>query len=204
MTNKTVVCVSNVCSAFGFTRVVGSKVTGPDSFSRVLISAIEAHDFSKDRIPGQGFLQIPDAVPFVSAGVGVPTSNPDHYVLREHRGKVGAYLKREYAAPVEGCAAVVYTLAAYLADPDITQEETARVVAFSLRNSDGGSTENVFVMVAVLAFAGPQSQLSPYRFTANLAGGNKEAQVWTADEIRAKAVAIMEYDNAWVTVADAL
>jgi hypothetical protein len=58
------------------------------------------------------------------------------------------------------------------------------------------------VLVAVLAFAGPQSQLSPHRFAANLAGGNHEAQAWTADEIRAKAKDIMAYDNEWVTVAD--
>jgi hypothetical protein len=204
MTNKTVILVtSDICTAFDPTGVIGSKVIDY-GFNDVLRVAIRAHDFSKDRIPGQGFLQIPDAVPFVSAGVGLFSANPDHFVLREHRGKVSAYLKREYAAPVEGCAAVVYTLEAYLRDPDVTKEETARITAIALLSDDNVASDDLFVVVAVLAFSGPQSQLSPYRFTANLAGGNKEAQVWTADEIRAKAKAIMEYDNAWVTVADAL
>ena len=99
MTTKTILVTSDICTAFDPTGVIGSKVLD-HGFNDVLRVAIRAHDFSKDRIPGQGFLQIPDAVPFVSAGVGHPTDNPDHFVLREHRGKVSAYLKREYAAPV--------------------------------------------------------------------------------------------------------
>jgi hypothetical protein len=56
--------------------------------------------------------------------------------------------------------------------------------------------------VAVLAAAGRESPLSPYRFAWNLAGGNHEAETWTADEIRAKAKEIMAYDGKWSTVAD--
>jgi len=36
----------------------------------------------------------------------------------------------------------------------------------------------------------------------DLAGGNKEALVWTADEIRAKATEIRAYDEEWAVVAD--
>jgi len=192
---------SNICSAFEPSGVIGSKVINHAEFSRVLQSAVAAHDFSTDRVPGQAFLVIPEAMPFVSCGVGKPSANPDHYVLREYRGRVSAFLKREFAAPVESCAAVVYTMAAYLSDPDITPEEAERVNNTGTQDLTIGPA---YVLVTVLASAGPKSELGPYRFTANLAGGNKEAQVWTADEIRAKAKAIMGYDNQWATVADAV
>lgn len=188
---------SNICSAFQLFNVIGTKVMSTGPFWYALDKAVSAHDFTADRIPGQAFIQIPDAIPFVSGGVGVPRLSPEDYVLREYRGKVSAFLKREFAAPVEGCAAVVYTRAAYEADPDITPEEVRR-----LQDADRIDSPVTHVLVTVLAFAGPSSQLSPHRFTANLAGGNKEAQVWTADEIRAKAREIMAFDNQWATVAD--
>lgn len=51
-------------------------------------------------------------------------------------------------------------------------------------------------------FAGPKAPLTPHRLVANLAGGNRAALVWTADEIRAEAMASNEYDREWCVVAD--
>jgi hypothetical protein len=180
---------SDICSV-GSSEAIGSRITNDAGFIDAAVKAIEAYDFSSARVPGQGFIQLPEAVPFVSAGVGPRSRNPKDYVLREHRGIVSAYLKREFAAPVTGCALVVYTHEAYVKDPDVTAAERAR--------TEGAS----HVIVAVLAFAGPDSPLPPYRLVWNLAGGNREAATWSADEIRAKAKAAIDYDNAWVTVAD--
>ena len=171
---------------------IGSRVTDRPAFLKHVDQAIREHDFTKDRVPGQGFILVPHAVPYVAAGVGQRSVEPEHYVCRVHRGIVGAYLKREHAAKTSGCAVVVYTLDAYLADPDITPSEAKRV-------TEAGATH---VLVAVLAFAGPESPPSPYRLVWNLGGGNNEAAEWTADEIRAKAKASIEYDNLWVPVAD--
>jgi hypothetical protein len=198
---------SNICTALNATGVIGTKVTDKDKFMDAVARGVEAHDFTQDRIPGQAYIQVP-AVPFVSAGVGKKTPRPQDYVLREHRGQVHAYLKREFAARVDGCAVVVYTKDAYLRDPDVTREEIQRIENIGYSNPLGFPDPPrwvctvTHVLVAVLASAGPRSQLSPYRFTANLAGGNKEALVWTADEIRAKAREIMTYENEWSTVAD--
>jgi hypothetical protein len=198
---------SNICSAFNHTGVTGSKVINHEEFLRILHDAVKNHDFSQDRIPGQGFILIPDAVPFVSSGVGKPTLSVNDYILREYRGKVSAFLKRDHAVQAEGCAAIVYSRKAYSDDPDVTPEEMRRIDSLAEINPlsfpDPPSTIPVtHILVAVLTFAGPQSQLSPYRFTANLAGGNHEAQIWTADEIRAKAKDVVDYDNELVTVAD--
>jgi hypothetical protein len=185
------VVASDICSALN-PRSIGSKVTDVRFFD-VFDKAVAEHDFSTDRVPGQAFIKLDDAVvPYVSAGVGPRSKNPDDYVLREHRGIVGPYLKREFAAKVTGCAVVVYTYRAYFQDPDVTPAEAARI----------NSAEATHVLVALLAFAGPDSPLPPYRLVWNLGGGNREASLWTADEIRAKAKAAIDYDNAWVSVAD--
>jgi hypothetical protein len=184
------IAFSNICSA-NASETIGSKVTDDAGFFTAALKAIEAYDFAACRIPGQGFIVCPELVPFVSAGVGPRSSDPTRYVCREHRGHVTAYLKREFAAPVTGCALVVYTREAYMKDPDITPEEVEHL---------GNATH---VIVAVLAFTSDApSPLPPYRFVWNLAGGNREAATWTADEIRTKAKEAIDFDTAWSPVAD--
>jgi hypothetical protein len=161
-------------------------------FIAAACQAIESYDFSKDRVPGQGFIQCPEAIPFISAGVGRKSSDPSRYVCREHRGVVSAYLKREFAEPCSGCALVVYTRDTYFRDPDVTPAEAARI----------DSESPTHVLVAVLGFAGPESPLPPYRLVWNLAGGNLAAALWSAEEIHEKAKAAIAYDNEWSTVAD--
>lgn len=75
------------------------------------------------------------------------------------------YLKRKFAARVEHGSAVVYTIDAYLNDPDVTDEERDELAR----------CEYTHILVAVLASAGPKPPLGPYRFVHNLAGGNREA-----------------------------
>ncbi len=184
------IAFSNICSA-NASETIGSKITNDEGFTAAALKAIAAYDFSACRIPGQGFIVVPEAVPFVSAGVGPRSSDPSRYVCREHRGHVSAYLKREFAAPVTGCALVVYTREAYVRDPDVTPEEVERL------------SDATHVIVAVLAFTEDKpSPLPPYRLVWNLAGGNREAATYTADEIRSKAKDAIDFDNAWSPVAD--
>lgn len=187
------IALSSIVTAFT-PQTVGTKVTNPTGFWEVVRAAVAAHDFALDKIPGQGFILVPEASQFVSGGVGRNVDDPTAYVLRSYRGKVHAYLKRDFAAPVEGCAVVVYSTAAYLADPDIeeTPGEADRIKA----------EDPTHILVAVLAFSGPKTVLSPYRFVKNLAGGNNEALAWNADEIRAKAREIASQTDEWSTVAD--
>jgi hypothetical protein len=188
----TTIALSEIVTAFD-DKTIGTKVMSPRTFLLELEKAIQAHDPAKDRQPGQHFIVMPSALHMVSAGVGPASMNPDHYVLRFHREKVSAYLKREFAAPVESLAVVVYTMEAYRKDPDCTPAEIARVEA----------QDATHVLVAVLAGAGPKATPhTPFRLVHNLAGGNLEAQQWTAEEIRAKCKDSLDYHNAWSTVAD--
>jgi hypothetical protein len=187
-----VISLSSIVTAFD-SQTIGTKVLNPCSFWEVTEKAVGNHDFSSDRIPGQGYILIPEAIPFVSGGTGKNVDDTSCYVLRSHRGKVHAYLNRKYAAPVTSVALVVYTVEAYLNDPDINETlgEAARIKA----------QDPTHVLVAILASCGP-STLSPYRFVKNLAGGNHEALAWSADEIRAKAQEIAANTDEWSLVAD--
>jgi len=181
---------SDIVTAFN-SFVIGSKVVDPAGFSKAAAEAIEAHDFSQDRIPGQGFLVCPGALPFVSAGDGCRTNDPTDYIPALHRDRVGLYLKRELAGDTKFCALVVYTTEAYLKDPEVDPQEAARI----------NESEATHVLVAVIASSGPESPLSPWRLTSNLAGGNREAMAWTADEIRQKARDVHDYWLAYEVVA---
>jgi len=185
--------LSNVCTAFN-SHTVGSKVTQRDAFGEAVAEALATYDASHDVTTGQHFVMLPEsATEWVSAGVALRESIPSvgGYVVREHRGRVDVFAKREYAVRATGVAAVVYTLAAYLADPDVTAEEAREI-------PEGTS----HVIVAVLAFAGPKAPLSPYRLVANLAGGNNDALAYTADEMRALARDAIAYDDVYIVVAD--
>jgi hypothetical protein len=191
-TRTTSYTASNICKAFD-AAPVGSRVIDAARFEQALLSAIEVYDFAADRVPGQGFVLLPDALDFVSAGEGRRTNDPNDYVAVEHRGNVGLYLLRDMAAACTFCAAVVYTVEAYLADPDVQRDanEAARVAALDVSH----------VLVAVIASAAPRAPLTYERFAANLAGGNKEAQLWTADEIREQAKKIDAHWSEWCVVA---
>lgn len=184
--------VSNICSSFDES-TIGTKVTDREAFMAALAEATKKYDSSKDRVEGQHFIPLNEAIDIVSAGVGERTDNPADYIHRFYRGKVTSFLKRERAAIAETLNVVLYTKKAYLSDLDVDGTDETELL---------NNTDCSHVIVAVLASAGPKPQLSPNRFAHNLAGGNKEAQQWSADEIREKSKAVVDYDNKWCTVAD--
>jgi hypothetical protein len=177
---------------------IGSKVIDAPAFLDALSKAVSAFDFNAETNPavdttGQGFIVLNDAAQYVSSGVGPRSANVGDYVLREWRGEVKPFLKREFAASVESLAVVVYTKDAYHADPQVEESERAAIEA----------VECSHVIVAVLANAGPRPPAySPARLVANLAGGNNDALAWDADTIRAHAVAAALYAETWSVIAD--
>ena len=204
------IALADIVTAFG-KETIGTKVLDEHKFMVCLADTMEKFDWSTCRQPGQGYIVLgQEACAFVSAGIGKRTQDPDDYVVRIHRGEVGLYLKRyrekwvdardfgdmctftPLAAPVDNVAAVIYSVEAYLKDPDCTDEERARITEINPTH----------VLIAVLASAGKPSTLTAHRFVHNLAGGNREALTWTADEIRAKAREIKEFTSEWAVVAD--
>lgn len=186
------IVIASIVTAFAaFT--VGTKVFNVPRFQRVLDRAVADYDFTQGKVPGQAVIPLPDAVPLVGAGIGQRTLVEDDYVHRAYRGRMCLFLRRGKAATVKTCSVVVYTADAYAAACEKEPEERDRVLA-------EGATH---VLVAVLTSAGPETPpYTPDRLLANLAGGNAEAEVWTADEIRAIARETVAYDAEWCVVAD--
>lgn len=169
-----IITTANIVTAFDSV-TIGTKVTDTDGFYRVLTEAIKSYDFDAQRIPGQGFIVMPEAMPFVSAGDGERTEDPADYEPHLHRGNVELFLKRRCAGKVTFCACVVYTHKAYVADPDVAgdEEELARV-----KDAD-------YVLVAVLANSGPKGPITPGRMVYNMAGHNNDDTLGESREIDA-------------------
>lgn len=200
--------VSNICTAFK-DQTIGSKVLDSFEFNYLLDAAIRDHDTSKDRAPGQHYIVLLEAAPFVSAGDGLKSDNPGDYIVRTHREGPKMFLKRECAGKTNFLAVVVYTREAYIADPDMTPEE--------LETLDPWATHFI---VAVIASSGPSAPVTPGRFVHNLAGGNNEYKRPVLDDydgsnrdlvfalnnhidwLEKKAREIKEYWNTYSVVAD--
>lgn len=159
-------------------------------------AAISAHDFESGRVPGQAVIDLPNVVDCVSCGIGRRTDDANDYVLRKHRGRVEAFLRRDKASRCGSVRIVVYTREAYLADPDIREDEDEMQRVKEI--------DPTHVLVAVLAESdeAANSPVGLTRFVANLAGGNNEAATWSADEIRDLAKRVMAYDTEWCVVSD--
>lgn len=188
-----VIVPSDIVTAFD-DMSIGSKVYNELKFLEEVAKGIELFDWNTCRVQGQAYIKLSKyACNFVGAGVGKRTKDPNDYLIRIHRGEVGLYLHRSLAVKnVDDVAVVIYTLDAYLKDPDMTDEEYKRI----------NNLHPTHVIVTVLASSGEPSVLSPGRFVSNLAGGNREALVWTADEIRNRAKEIKQYHSEWCVVAD--
>ena len=178
---------------------IGSRVLNSNMFCDALRRALATYDTSKDRVSGQHYVVMHDVLDSVTCGIGLRTDNVNDYVVRKGRFGVDCYLKRKHALAVASLAVVVYTMEAYLNDPDIQNDtiERDRMIAYAKENI-------THVIVAVLASPeGPGSPLSPMTFAHNLAGGNHEAvREWSKDDILAKAKDVESYWTKYCLVAD--
>lgn len=116
--------ISYIVTAFS-DKTIGTKVPKVPviDFLRLVTSVLESHDSSMDKEPGQHFIMLPKGDErLVSCGVGKVSNDPDAYVVRMHRGEPCLFLKRQHAAPCTGLAVIVYTLDAYKANPEVTED----------------------------------------------------------------------------------
>jgi hypothetical protein len=191
MDNKIILMPSSIWKAYD-EHCIGSKVKLTYPFEIKVREAIRTHDTSKDRAEGQHFLPI-SVEGIVSCGVGLNTRFPEDYVLRNWRGRVQPFLKREHALPLSSCSVIVYTKQAYLNDPQIDEAEAERVNA----------SDATHILVALLANAkGVPNAYGTYRLVSNLAGGNNAFENITIEEIKEQAAASLQYEDTWCVVAD--
>lgn len=216
---------SNIVTAFD-KKTIGAKVINPKLFWSLLGYAVQAHNFDLDKTPGQTVLNFDEdpetLIRFVASGIAKKTPHPEDYVCRMYRGQPHLFLKRNRPSqkryeveqafkkrinnvsklkrvrikdPVNFLRAVVYTKDGYLNDPDVIadQHEMKRIERLAPSH----------VLVAVLA-GEVESFVSPYRFVANLAGGNHdyaEGKMAYADLVKL-AQSVKNFDDEWAVVAD--
>ncbi len=130
---------------------------------------------------GQYSLPVPVAqLKFFSCGVGLHTHRPEDYVVRKWRDNVQLFLRRGKAAEVRSCNLVVYTREAYLADPQLTEEQREWLLP-----------DTSHVLITCLAVGGPErAQHTVNRLARNIAGGNAE---WSPEAI-AQRIMTEHYD----------
>jgi len=177
-------------------QVVGSKVGNPLMFREFVKASIEQHDPSKDRAKGQHFISLSDSVietSQITCGVGLNTIDPNDYVHRLHRGRVQSFLDRRHALPVDWCAVIVYDREAYLADPQMSEEERQRVL--------GGNASHFLVALLANAKDVPNAY-GTYRLVSNLCGGNNAFKGMSLAEFKKEAQKSLDYQDKWCVVAD--
>lgn len=177
-------------------QVVGSKVGNPLMFREFVKASIEQHDPSGDRAKGQHFITLSDSVvenSQITCGVGLNTVDPNDYVHRLYRGRVQSFLDRRHALPVDWCAVIVYTREAYLADPQMPEEERQRVL--------GGNATHFLVALLANAKDVPNAY-GTYRLVSNLCGGNNAFKDMSLEEFREEAQKSLDYQDTWCVVAD--
>ena len=155
--------VSNICQAFEPHGVMGTKVLRRTDFLTAMCGAIAGFDWNTCRTPGQAVIEFPAGIPLISCGNTFIQDVQDNELLgRMHRRVPHVCATREGIrprAPARSCSLVVYTREAYNGDPDVLKEND--------------STEQDYVVVAVLS---PVVDTLPYpatRLVHNIAGGNK-------------------------------
>ncbi len=180
---------SNICTA-AEEKCIGSKIISMD-FNYFLEQALSGFVFPEN---GQAKIDLNEALHAVSCGIARRQDVPfGGYHIVEYREGPSLFADRKYAAPTENLEVIVYNQKAYTTDPDCDAKEVERC-----KDCD-------FVVVAVLASAGPKPPLSAYRFVHNLAGGNnafKPENGYTLDQAIKQAREIVAYGKDWVTVAD--
>jgi hypothetical protein len=182
---------------------IGTKVTNKEHFLAILGEKLQTYAFPED---GHGFVSLDECLEDVTSGVADRDGMLRHmYHCREYRGEMCMFADRVAAYPAEHLNVIIYTLKAYLADPQVSHAERGRLSQYIIENTCG---EPIYILVAVLATAGPVSPpLSSHRFVHNLAGGNltyTPQMGYTLEKAISEAQAIVEYEKHWITVADRL
>jgi len=182
--------ISPTCTAFDAI-TIGTKVGRRKEFESTLSEALLSYDDSKDDAVGQHAISLkPESIDAcdITCGVGRRRDDPDCYRLANWRGRVNAYLKRDYAAEANTVKVIVYTREAFLSDPQVKKMGIGNMI-------------ETHVIVAVLANPSdaPDAR-SAFRLVDCLAGNNNEAAAWSSDRIRQLASASLDMETNWSVV----
>lgn len=102
--NQSLVAFANSCTASRSGPIIGSRILDREAFleaaSRAIIACLGSDN--PRRFDGCTAL-CPEALPFVTSGVGLRSDDPEAYVVRAGPQGVEMYLKRLYESPSHRC-----------------------------------------------------------------------------------------------------
>jgi|GEM_PF-6067601 len=176
---------------------IGQKILDKERFLVLLEQAIRKHDSSGDENPGFMIVRMDDeAKTIVSSGWGHRSANPEDYILREHCGRVGVYLRREKAVEAEFVDVRVFEIATYVLCSDA---KDAKFVAELDRLTKNGVT-HVVTGISTSTEETLRRRCTPYFFLSMLALYLNACP----EDVLGLAKLIFEEDKAWSSVADPL
>lgn len=185
-----------VCPSIGALKegpVVGQKVLSREAFLAIMTQHI-VHVLPSTQFDEEGFgvIQLPvDVLPLVSSGVGCRSEDPDDYVIRKHQGRVGLYLKRRLALPVERCTAHMFTKTDYL----VNWLERGEEAPLSQEDLEGVT----HVVSGFKFWAGPRTVLRLDSYVNSLAKQLGKSDPQVAARLLGEA---WEVNNYWKTFAE--
>lgn len=196
------ITVANICTAFD-KKTIGTKVLAHKEAIKCIEDYIDSFDWPEN---GQAVIPAPELIPVLRSGNAPISKDPDDYVLKLYRGKVDKFIKGDLAEEVaiKTCLLIVYTKDAYLADPDVAGDDKAGIPRDDLEYARVEAMDCSHVIVAIIASGSDApSTVSPFRFVANLAGGNKDYEAYTKEDLVELAKKVRDNAGAdWVSVAD--
>jgi hypothetical protein len=188
---------------------VGTRILDQDKFIEYLKVALgqfdkKKHDFDAENNTGnhkagQYLVDMPrESIDTVACGVGLKSEFPSDYHYAWHRECIGKFLHRDKSLKPDKLQAVVYTIDAYINDPDVINnpQELNR----TLISRDEGVKYFLVTVIASEGYENPPVGVS--RFVRNLAGGNNAYRNMSIEHIRSEAVRALDYWGKYHAVAD--
>jgi hypothetical protein len=141
---------------------------------------------------GEGVMPLNEALETVGSGTASRADCEEADIFPHvHRDVEEMFASRDKACKAEGLSMVMYTWANYSSNNGVKPEEK-----LSLAEGE----EPTHIIVAVLASAGPDPQVSEVRFLANLEGGKYDNMSFEEQDVLADKV--IAYNEKWITVCD--
>lgn len=190
---------SQIRSLHYYDGVIGAKVLNPSDFKAIVAARVPGFlENTKPDEDGEWSIDLKaDVLPLLSSGMGRRSNDLEDYVVRKFRGRVGLYLKREFAMAPRRCEVGVVTKETYVTEHRYHMQQDGLTDA---------ELENVtHVVVSVRIFAGPdtaRTPTKPHSFIAKLSNAVGKPDKQDALSVIDLCNEAWNIDNYWRTFCE--
>lgn len=188
----------NIRSLCYFDGVIGAKVLNPSDFKAAVTARVPG--FLENTEPdedGEWSVELKaDVLPLLSSGVGRRSKDPEHYVVRKLHGRVGLYLKREFAMAPERCEVSVVTKEQYIKEYREFEEQGG------LTDAELEDVTHVVYYVRIHAGPNTERQTDPRNFVTRLARAAGDGDNQAKFSVTGLCNEAWNIDNYWRTFSE--